>query len=760
MGRAVRWWLPIRFLTPAAFLIAAAVAALIFEASMRTGLDEWIVSGVAADLREDAFRTANVLAEQLEEGKSSNVQRTVELWALKQGAVAAVLLGPDGRPVAATRRAWLHGRHDALLGDLLAFATPLLRAGQQARPRVARLGRHRIAVAMPVRFPAAGLGPKPQGVFAAVRDFADDEARALQLVRRSVVDFLFWMITMAVLGWMAVHFGVEKRIRRIIAAARRVAQGRFGTRSGVHGSDEIGELGSAFDAMSLDLARVHRQLLEAREALEHMAEAVMITDAEGRILYVNPAFERMTGYPLEEALGATPRILKSGKMKPAFYARLWQTIADGRVWEGRVVNRRKDGSLYTALETIAPVRDATGRIVRFVAVLQDVTELERLQRRLADARRNEALATLVGGIAHDFNNILAGITGNLYLLGMHADDTRSRELVGRIQKLAERGALLVRQMMTFARQDAVRMQRLDLASFLREAVRTLEDALPPNARPSLKIEAASLPIVGEPGQIREVLAALLRNARDAVEGVPQPRIRVRARAFAPDEDFRRRHPEAEAPRWAMVEVADNGAGMDEKTRERAFDPFFTTKEVGKGTGLGLAMVLGAMRRHGGIVELDSAPGEGTVVRLFFPLAEDAAAGAGDEAAADAPGGRGERVLIAEDEPAVREVLVEILQEHGYRPQAFESGAAAAAAFTRDPERWAAAVLDVVMPEMNGVDAARVMRERRPELPILFVTGHDQGTLPPDFASDARTRLLFKPVQTEEILKALAALLRG
>ncbi len=756
----MKWWLPMRVLTPLAFLFAAAVAAGIFERALSRGLTKLLVENLVADLREEAFRTANEIEEQLEEDHGSSIRRIVQLWATKSGVLAAVLIAPNGKLMAATRQGWLHGERDPLLDELSAFAAPVLREGVHAHPHVAQKGAHLIAAAVPVRFPAAQLGPKPRGVFAVLRDFGDDETRAMLAVRRSLVDFLFWMVLLAVLGWVGVHFGVERRIRRIIHAARAVAQGRFGAQSGVRGHDEIGELGEAFDEMSRELARLQRRLVEAREALEHMAEAVMITDAQGTIVYVNPAFARMTGYEAQEAIGQTPRILKSGKMPAEFYARMWEQIRTGQVWEGRIVNRRKDGTLYTALETIAPVKNEAGEIVRFVAVQQDVTDLERLQQRLAEVQKNEALATLVGGIAHDFNNILAGITGNLYLLARRLADAHEQEILARVQGLAERGAELVRQMMTFARQDSVRMRRFDLVPFFKEAMRSLKSILPERVRLHWETESTSLPIVGEPNQIKQVLAALLSNARDALEHTPRPQVRVRLARFAPDEDFRRRYPDREAKAWALIEVVDNGCGMDEHTRKRAFDPFFTTKEVGKGTGLGLAMVLGAMQRHGGLVELHSTPGKGTRVRLFLPLADEAPSGieAGAKETEAAPEGQGEWVLVAEDEPALREVLAEILREHGYQVHACESGSAAAAAFARDPKRWAAAVLDVVMPEGTGPEAAAIMRRERENLPIIFLTGHDRGALPQGFAEDARTRLLFKPVRAQELLRTLAEII--
>jgi len=746
-----RWLLPLHWLVPLATLLSSALASWAYHEIALMEVQRRLVSAAKQDLRSQALLIVNEMEHALQRNDVSQLQSLMGLFGAKRGLVAAALFDPEGRVLAATRMAWTHGIADARLQRWRRWL-------REPPPQLALrfdAARLLVQVAAPVVFPSSRLGKPRRGLFIAERSLRWDWQVAKSDVVAQAGAFFVVMLLFAILGAFTFEVGVRARMQRIVRAAKRFAQGELSARSHVFGRDEIGRIGEAFDAMAARLQREHDRLRTLHEAIEHMAEAVMITDQVGTILYVNPAFSRITGYAREEAIGRTPRLLKSGRMPKGFYREMWQTIRAGRVWSGRLVNRRKDGSSFPAIETIAPILSSSGEVVRFVAVMQDISEMERLEQKLAEAQKMEALGTLVGGVAHDFNNMLAGITGNLYLIKMRLSE-RDRGLVERIERLADRAAEMIRQMLAFARQDAVHFQCFDLGAFVKEAMRTSRVIVPETVQLDLEVQTG-LTVCADATQLQQMLMNLLSNARDAVQGVPAPRIFVRAVRYEADEDFLSRHPEAEVRHWALLAVQDNGCGMDEATKKRIFDPFFTTKEVGKGTGLGLAMVHGAMQRHGGVIEVDSTPGAGSEFRLFFPLVEASIVEDVTPSEQSDGYGRGERILIADDEPAVRTVLAEILEHAGYRVQQAEDGTQAWAMFERDPEAIDLALLDVVMPGKNGVELAHEMRRLRPELPVIWITGYDREhvlheELPP------KSLLLSKPVHARELLRALRELL--
>lgn len=351
-------------------------------------------------------------------------------------------------------------------------------------------------------------------------------------------------------------------------------------------------------------------------AIDQADEAIMITDADGTIRYVNPAFTMITGYAQDEAVGNTPRILNSGRQSRGFYEEMWQTIAGGATWHGQLLNRRKNGSLYTEEGSISPVVNEAGEIVNFVAVKRDITERLALEAQLVQAQKLESLGTLAAGVAHDFNNILAVILAySSEGRDLPAAPDRALQRFEAIRNAAGRASKLVRQLLTFARRSAPELQTVDANAVVVDLEKVLRETFPETIETTIELSQELPPTKADSGQLHQVLLNLCINARDAMPSGGTLRISTRCDA---SEGFGARRPNIGAGRYVVIEVRDSGSGMDEATKRRVFEPFFTTKPEGKGTGLGLAIAYGIIKSHGGFIEVESAPGAGSAFRVCLP----------------------------------------------------------------------------------------------------------------------------------------------
>ncbi len=486
--------------------------------------------------------------------------------------------------------------------------------------------------------------------------------------------------------------------------------------------------------VSLISVRDIRARLEAEEdlrrltaAVEQVGETVMITDAEGTIVYANPSFERVTGFTREEALGRKPSLLKSGKHPPELYRSLWDTICAGRTWTGRFVNRRKDGSLFEEEAVISPVRDRNGAIVNYVAVKRDVTEEVALRRQLEQAQKMEAVGRLAGGIAHDFNNLLTVILGRANLaLGLGAIDHAVRADLEEIQAAAERAAALTSQLLVFSRKQALQPRTVDLSEVVENAGKLLGRLIGEDVEVATVL-SRDLPAVRvDPGQMEQVILNLGVNARDAM---PRGgRLTIETASVFLDEEYASHHPHVVPGRHVMLGVSDTGTGMDSETRARIFDPFFTTKEAGKGTGLGLSIVHGIVQQSGGSIWVYSEPGQGTTFKIYLPAAPGAEGSVPPPVPTFAPRGD-ETVLLVEDEAAVRRLTATLLRSSGYTVLEASSGDEALALLSKGSGPVHLLLTDFVMPRINGRDLAERAQAVRPDLRVLYMSGYtDAGFL--------------------------------
>ena len=465
---------------------------------------------------------------------------------------------------------------------------------------------------------------------------------------------------------------------------------------------QIGVRGSERDITELVEAQAEARQLA--EAVRQTSDSVVITDRNGTILFVNPAFERVTGYRREEAIGQNPRILKSGRQPQEFYRQLWDTILSGRSWAGRFENKRKDGSIFVEQCTISPVFNQAGEIEYFVAVKRDITQELALSEQVRQAQKMESIGTLAGGVAHDFNNLLTVINGNCQLALMQtAPEHPARGRIEAALAAGDRAADLTRQLIAFSRRQPSQPERLDLGQSLKKMEPVLRSLLGETCELHLELPPGLAPVLMDAAQFQQVILNLCVNARDAMQG----RGRIDVRAWGNDSRI-------------FLEVSDTGPGIPQEIIGHIFEPFFTTKAKGHGTGLGLAVVYGIVTQSGGRIGVRSRPGEGARFTIELPAADGAAAPR-SEPAPTSEGRLDIAVLLVEDQPEVRRFVSEILRGAGCR--VFEAGDALEALRLAETTPDLHLLLtDISMPGLDGEELARELTRRLPNLRVLLISG--------------------------------------
>lgn len=525
-----------------------------------------------------------------------------------------------------------------------------------------------------------------------------------------------------------------------------------------------GVLGTYEDITERKEAEAERARLVS--AIEQAGEAVVVTDLQGTIQYVNPAFEQVTGYSRSEAVGRNPRILKSGRQDEAFYKNLWDTIGRGETWRGRFVNRRKDGALYTEEATISPVRNEKGVIVNYLAVKRDITEHLKLQEEKAkleeqylQAQKMESVGRLAGGVAHDFNNMLQAILGRSELAMARLDVGHPvRDELEEIRKAAERSADLTRQLLAFARKQTVSPEVLNLNEKISETLGILGRLLGEDIEIVWAPQDSLWYIKVDPAQIDQILANLAVNARDAISG--PGKITIETANAVVDEAYCRSHAEAAPGQYVLLTVSDTGEGMVPEVLEHIFEPFFTTKEVGKGTGLGLATVYGIVKQNGGFVNVYSEPGRGSSFKIYLPRFR-AEAEPDRPKPARRPLKKGsETILVVEDEKSVLELARTVLEGLGYKVLTERTPAEAIRTAKGYAGELHLLLTDVVMPGMDGRQLAERLRAFRPGLKCLFMSGYTSNVIAHSGVLEPGVVFIQKPFALADLADKVRQALEG
>ncbi|MBF8259935.1 MAG: PAS domain S-box-containing protein, partial [Actinobacteria bacterium] len=494
-------------------------------------------------------------------------------------------------------------------------------------------------------------------------------------------------------------------------------------------------------------------------AVEQAGESIVVTDTRGTIQYVNPAFERITGYDRMEVIGQTPRILKSGRHDAAFYRNLWETLRGGEIWRGTFLNKRKDGTLYEEDAVISPVRDPSGQVVNYVAVKRDVTDVRRMEEQLRQSQKMEAVGRLAGGVAHDFNNLLTAISGYSDLL-LHRlpDYSTLRRDVEEIRKAGDRAAALTRQLLAFSRRQVLQPKVLDLNTVVTNMGQMLRRLIGEDIELSTDLSPSLSRVKADPGQIEQVIVNLAVNARDAMPDGGRITIATADADLSPA--YAAAHPGVRPGPHVLLSVADTGHGMSDETQAHLFEPFFTTKERGKGTGLGLATVYGIVQQSGGHLRVHSAADRGSAFLIYLPRVETSEVDAqtADRSLLSYPSPGTETILLAEDEEVVRRLAREILSGNGYK--VLEAGNGREALLLSEAHRGEIHLLltDVVMPKMSGRELTERIRLQRPDLRILYMSGYTDDAILRHGVLEDGIPFLQKPFTPEELTRKVREVL--
>ena len=506
-------------------------------------------------------------------------------------------------------------------------------------------------------------------------------------------------------------------------------------------------VGTHQDITKRKLAEAERERLN--KAIEQSGEIIVITDAEGSIQYVNPAFSDITGYDLEDVLGQNPRLLKSGEHGEEYYQDLWDTISSGKTWKGQFVNKRKDGSLYTEDATISPVFNPDGDIVNYVAAKRDVSDELKLEAQLQQAQKMEAVGRLAGGVAHDFNNMLGVILGraDIVLEKMTADQRYYADLM-EIKKAGERSADLTRQLLAFARKQTIAPKVIDLNETVDGMLKMLQRLIGEDIEIAWIPGSDVWPVKIDPAQVDQILANLCVNARDAITGFGKVTIETGNSIF--DEAYCRDHAGCPPGEYALLAVSDDGCGMDSETMSHLFEPFFTTRELGKGTGLGLSTVYGAVTQNNGFIHVYSEPGQGTTFKIYLPRHKTRTTPQPQTEPETTREHGHETILLVEDEPAILEVASMMLARQGYTVVEASTPGEAIRLATEHPGEIHLLMTDVVMPEMNGRDLARNILSLHPGVKCLFMSGYTANVIAHHSVLDEGVNFIQKPFSIKDL----------
>jgi PAS domain S-box-containing protein len=505
-----------------------------------------------------------------------------------------------------------------------------------------------------------------------------------------------------------------------------------------------------------------QSLRESEERFRQMTESIdevfwMTDPVKGSLIYMSPAYEKVWGRTCASLYASPDRWVDA--LYPEDSERI-RTAARTKQLAGeynetyRIV--RPDGTVRWLQEQAFPVKNAAGVIYRMVGVAQDITEKKQLESQFFRAQRLESIGTLASGIAHDLNNILAPIMMAAPLIRTSKSPAATEKMLTTVESSAQRGALLVRQLLTFGRGVEGERQMLAIAPIFGEMVTIARQTFPKNITIATEIADDVGPILGDATQVHQVLLNLCVNARDAM---PQGgKLTMAAANVQVDRNSTTMAPGAKAGDYVRLSVADTGSGMTPEIIDKIFDPFFTTKEMGKGTGLGLATVLGLVKSHGGFVTLNSEPGAGSVFHVHFPASSRPEAFVPVVRTVAPPPGHGELLLVVDDEENIRDVVSGTLSQHGYRVITADDGIKGTSRYAMSLDDIKLVITDLDMPNLDGMTMIRVLQQMNPKLKVIVSSGalsrEEMGARMTELTSLGVSAFLDKPYTADQILQVV------
>jgi len=493
---------------------------------------------------------------------------------------------------------------------------------------------------------------------------------------------------------------------------------------------------------------LEREKLQLSAAIDQAGEAVIITNRDGHISYVNKAFMQQTGWNPDDIKSIAVYNTLFEHIDANFSDQLHSLLDSGQTWQGRQNIIRKDSSSFTASISIAPIVNDAGQITHHIIIQEDISGQMAIEEKLRHTQKQEALITLVGGIAHDFNNLLAGLVGQVYMASREvAELPKTAERLKKIQAIAQEASEIVKQLLTFARQGEHHSKEFPLSSFFKEFIKLARHTVPENIALVHDFDQGSFAFRGDANQLQQAMLNIVHNAVESCEQRDDARIEIGLYSFhdAEQHHLLQKYPVLRHGNFAHIKIRDNGKGMPSDMLEKIFDPFYSTKQLG--SGLGLAMSLGCIRNHHGIIDVESKPNVGTCFHIFLPtLAPKPIMGRQHQIEHHGSA----HILLVDDDNRVLEPTKELLESMGHHVTLAKDGVEACETFEQQAGMWDIVITDMVMPRMNGFESSQKMRELRPDIPIIYATGYDPSLVTDSTRSMPNSKLISKPFNPDEL----------
>ena len=498
---------------------------------------------------------------------------------------------------------------------------------------------------------------------------------------------------------------------------------------------------------------IHKFMEMMKHVTQHSSETIIQLGLNRKIVYINPAYEKITGLKSEDIIGTE---LHLNNLSNVPEKTIWDSLESGIPWSGRVERKVRQSDKITLDVMLVPLRNERGVIQGYTEIGRDVTSELMFEKRLLQAQKLESIGTLAGGIAHDFNNILSGIFGYTELLLMEkGNNPKAEGYIRRIISASERARDLVSRILTFSRKTQVEIRPLLPQPVIKEALKLLRSSIPATIDIQSNINCKSA-IMAESTQIHQIVMNLFTNAVHAI-GENTGTITVELDDFMVDEEFVKTHPDIQKGKYVRLRVSDTGCGMERETMDRMFEPFFTTKKQGEGTGLGLSVVHGIVSKLRGIITAYSEIGKGAVFNIMIPCIEKDDSELKQHEVQIKRGS--ERIAIIDDEVAIATTLQNILTNLGYKVTAFTDGIEAQEAILANPNDFDVVITDHSMPKITGLEIANHLNEAGVTIPIILTSGYFGAIMEDEARNAGISELLAKPVNSYQLTDAIHRILK-
>ncbi len=497
------------------------------------------------------------------------------------------------------------------------------------------------------------------------------------------------------------------------------------------------------------------QIREQAALLDITGDAILVRNLDHRILYWNRGAEKLYGVESQSAVDKDARELFQEESVEGIGVAYTGVIENGS-WNGELKQTTLTGKKIIVESRWTLMNDNKDKPKSILVVNTDVTEQRQLETQFRRAQRLENIGTLAGGIAHDLNNVLTPILMSIQGLQKRHADEKTQQVLSTIALSARRGADIVKQVLTFARGSEGERMLLQLKHILREVEQITKETFPKSIKLCFDIPTRLWTITGDATQLHQIFLNLMVNARDAMpEG---GKLTLSAQNVSLDEDGAKIHIHAKPGNYVVLSVQDTGTGIPQDILDKIFDPFFTTKEVGKGTGLGLSTVMTIVKSYGGFIVVNSTIGQGTEFRVYIPATNVDSIQQQDETKRHLPTGRGESILVVDDEVSIREITKETLEAYGYHIQTAKDGIEALTAIEKSRNKFSVVLTDMMMPNMDGASLIRTVERLAPDIKIIAVSGMTDTETLAKIKKSRVEAFLPKPIQTDNLLRILDSVL--